>query len=73
MEKAQSRADEKNPEGHTDKNKAQGNDYTLLDSFFDSHLESVDRDNCIIFNPRAGTKEETISLISAKELAQAAW
>jgi hypothetical protein len=71
MKKAQRRTEEKNLERHTDKNKTQGNDYTLLDSFSDSHLESVARDSCIIFNPRAGTKEEALSLIRVKELAQA--
>lgn len=71
LEKAQRRASEKNLETVININKAQGNDYTLLDSLPDSHLELVATDNCVIFNPRVGAKEEALSLIRAKELAQA--
>lgn len=72
LEKAQRRASEKNLETVISNNKGQGNDYTLLDSLSDSHLELVATDSCVIFNPRAGAKEEALSLIRAKELAQAA-
>jgi hypothetical protein len=56
MEKAHRRASEKNLEAVISTDKSQGNDYTLLDSLSDSHLELVATDSCVVFNPRGGVK-----------------
>jgi hypothetical protein len=63
-------AAEKNLE--TTKGKAKGNDFLVLDVLLDKPILSIVRDNCLLFHPRAGSPEEDISLIRAKEKVQAA-
>jgi hypothetical protein len=64
MAKAQQRAAERNLE--------KGNPFTVLDPLSDSHLSHVASDSCVVFTPSAGTPIEALSLIRAKERAQAA-
>jgi hypothetical protein len=64
MEKAQQRAAERNLE--------KGNPFTVLDSLSDSHLSRVASDSCVVFTPSAGSPIEALSMIRAKERAQAA-
>jgi transposase len=45
----------------------------VLDVLLDKHLSSIVRDNCLLFHPRAGSPEDDISLIRAKEKVQAAF
>jgi hypothetical protein len=66
MEKAQRLAAEKNLD------KAKGTDHSILDLHSDSHLSSVIRDSCVLFNPAAGTPGEILSMVRAKEQLQAA-
>ncbi|KAK1647690.1 hypothetical protein QYE76_065495 [Lolium multiflorum] len=47
-------------------------DFSILDARLDQQLGSVITDSCIIFVPSAGTPMEAISLLRAKEEAQAA-
>jgi hypothetical protein len=66
MEKAQRLAAEKN----LDKDK--GTDHSILDLHSDSHLSSVLRDSCVLFNPAAGTPGEILSMVRAKEQLEVA-
>jgi hypothetical protein len=61
MEKARHLAAEKNLD------KEKGTDHVILDLHSDSHLSSVIRDSCVVFNPAAGTPGEILSMIRAKE------
>jgi hypothetical protein len=61
MEKAQRLVAEKNLD------KERGTDHVILDLHSDSHLSSVIRDSCVVFNPAAGTPGEILSMIRAKE------
>ncbi|KAM0907847.1 hypothetical protein ACQ4PT_015831 [Festuca glaucescens] len=48
------------------------NPFAALPSLSDSHISSVIVDSCIVFVPSAGSREEAISLLRAKEQVQAA-
>jgi hypothetical protein len=48
------------------------NPFAALPSLSDSHISSVITDSCIVFVPSAGTREEAITLLRAKEQVQAA-
>jgi hypothetical protein len=66
MDKAQRLVAEKNLD------KERGTDHVILDLHSDSHLSSVIRDSCVVFNPAAGTPGEILSMIRAKKQLQAA-
>jgi hypothetical protein len=71
MEKAQKLAAERNldPATGTDPDP---DDFSILDARSDSQMGAVLKDSCILFVPSAGTPVEAISLLRAKEEAQAA-
>jgi hypothetical protein len=71
MEKAQKLAAERNldPAAGTIPDP---DDFSILDARSDSQLGAVIKDSCILFVPSAGTPVEAISLLRAKEEAQAA-
>ncbi|KAM0829726.1 hypothetical protein ACQ4PT_066700 [Festuca glaucescens] len=46
--------------------------FAALPSLADTHISSVIADSCIVFVPSAGSREEAISLLRAKEQVQAA-
>ncbi|KAM0896076.1 hypothetical protein ACQ4PT_023407 [Festuca glaucescens] len=48
------------------------NPFAALPSLSDSHISSIIADSCIVFVPSAGSREEAISLLRAKEQVQAA-
>jgi hypothetical protein len=64
MERAQKLTAEKNLET--------GTSFVILGSRLDGQLPSVIQDRCVIFNPSMGSVSEIISLVRAKEQAQAA-
>ncbi|KAK1679257.1 hypothetical protein QYE76_040105 [Lolium multiflorum] len=71
MEKAQKLAAERNLDPATGTN-PDPDDFSILDARSDSQLGAVLKDSCILFVPSAGTPVEAISLLRAKEEAQAA-
>jgi hypothetical protein len=74
LEKAQRLTAEKNLEKNLDKakGKAKGNPFSVLDVISDPMLSTVAEDSCLLFHPKAGSPAEALSLIRAKEEAQAA-
>ncbi|KAK1698198.1 hypothetical protein QYE76_014895 [Lolium multiflorum] len=72
MEKAQKLAAERNLDPATTGTDPDPDDFSILDARSDSQLGAVIKDSCILFVPSAGTPVEAISLLRAKEEAQAA-
>jgi hypothetical protein len=70
MEKAQKLVAERNLDPATAGTDT--NDFSILDARSDKQLGVVITDSCILFVPSAGTLVEAISLLRAKEEAQAA-
>jgi hypothetical protein len=73
MEKAHRRASEKNLEAVINTDKSQGNDYTLLDSLSNSHLELVATDSCVVFNPRGVQRGRPYHSLGPKSLRKLRW
>ncbi|KAK1683243.1 hypothetical protein QYE76_044091 [Lolium multiflorum] len=72
MEKAQKLAAERNLDPALAGTDPDPDDFSILDARYDSQLGVVITDSCILFVPSAGTPVEAISLLRAKEEAQAA-
>jgi hypothetical protein len=72
MEKAQKLAAERNLDPATTGTNPDPDDFSILDARSDSQLGAVITDSCILFVPSVGTPVEAISLLPAKEEAQAA-
>ena len=46
-------------------------EFAVLQSIPDAHLLDVAKDSCVLFRPEVGTPGEVVSMLKAKELAQA--